>query len=457
MSALLGASTSLASAAESPAREFIPLPDIKGRVNRSGGRVDGSRFFESAREIPVDSESDVIVCGGGPAGIAAAIASARAGAKTTLFEIHGCLGGVWTAGLLGLILDSKNKGGIMSELLGVMKERGGRDTVSSRLTYNPEIMKLVLEELCVNAGVRIQYFTRVVAASVNGRMLEAVMTESKAGRQAWTAKTFIDCTGDGDLAAQAGCSFDLGRDASCGCQPMSLMALITGADPSAVSKEILGVGPGNSPKELLFNRLKSQGVHPSYVKPTLLHLNGDLYALMANHEYGVSAFDPGQVTKATIEARAEINRIVNALKSSGGGWENVGLVATAEQIGIREGRRIRGLAQITAADVAAGKKHRNPAAQVTFPVDIHAMTEDEGKTKGYSGEGNKSRPYDIPMGALIAKDVDGLMMAGRCISGDFVAHASYRVTGNAVAMGESAGKGAALAAKLNVLPHELPS
>lgn len=457
---LTAAFGTLPSFAASPGKTpagVILQPDLQGRVNRSSGRVDGSSFFESAREIPLDTDSDVIVCGGGPAGIAAALSSARSGAKTTLFEVHGCLGGVWTSGLLGLILDAANKGGIMKEILTALKERGGRDTIGKSLTYSPEVMKLVLEEMCVKAGIRIRYFTRVVAASVNGRRLEAVMTESKAGRQAWTAKTFIDCTGDGDLGAQAGCSFDVGRDENCNCQPMTLMALVTGMNPHAIASEIVGVGERRKPKALLFERLKSQGIHPSYAAPTLFHLSGDLYALMVNHEYGVSAFDPGQITEATIRARSEVARIVGALQKSGDEWSGIKLVATAEQIGIREGRRIRGLATVTAEDIAIGKRHADSAAEVTFPVDIHPTTAEEGKIRGYSKEGNSSKPYSIPMEALIAKDIDGLMMAGRCISGDFVAHASYRVTGNAVAMGEAAGRTAARAAKRNILPQQVES
>ena len=443
-----------AEAKSADASSFVEIPSLEGLVNRTDGKIEGSVFREDARTLPHNTESDVIVCGGGPAGIAAALASARNGSRTTLIELHGCLGGIWTAGMLGIILDSANKGGIMRELLEVLESRGGRTSPSKRLTYSPEIMKWVLEELCVAAGVNIQLFTRVVGAVCDKGRLTTVVTESKSGRQAWTAKAFVDCTGDGDLAAQAGCHFDVGIGDDCKCQPMSLMALLTGIDREEVAEFAL-MGKGSKEKLALLKLLKDSGVDPSYTRPSLFHLSDSLFALMANHEYGVSAFDPGQVTQATIRARAELHEIVGALRGVGGPWSKAEIVATGEQIGIREGRRIQGRYSLSAEDLQSGLKHPEAVCKATFPVDVHSLTKEEGQLRGYSAHGLKVRPYDIPLKALVAKDVDGLLMAGRCISGDFFAHASYRVTGNAVAMGEAAGKAASVAVSSKRLPHEI--
>jgi succinate dehydrogenase/fumarate reductase flavoprotein subunit len=111
---------------------------------------------------------------------------------------------------------------------------------------------------------------------------------------------------------------------------------------------------------------------------------------------------------------------------------------------------------MTKEDLMQGAVQEDAVVRATFPVDIHALSAEANKTAAYSNAGVKTKPYDIPLRALIARDVDGLMMAGRCISGDFIAHASYRVTGNAVAMGEAAGVAAALAAKNKSAPHEIP-
>jgi hypothetical protein len=288
----------------------------------------------------------------------------------------------------------------------------------------------------------------------NNRLM-AVITESKSGRQAWLADRFIDCTGDGDLAAHAGCRFDLGRDEACTCQPMSLMALVTGLDPAQVTEYTRELA-GPEAKSRMAQLIKDTGIAPSYGSPTLRHLHSGIFSLMTNHEYGVSAFDAGQVTEATIRARAEIHAIVRALRKSGGVWKDLAVVATAEQIGIREGRRIRGRYTITADDVAGGARHVEAVASARFGFDVHELWPD-GKVppevEKYRASGAKR--YDIPLPALVAADVDGLMMAGRCISGDFLAHASYRVTGNAVPMGEAAGRTSAASLKKGVLPHEI--
>lgn len=403
-------------------------------------------IHERGCETPVADEVDVVICGGGPAGVAAAIAAGRAGARVRLLELHGCLGGVWTSGLLSCILDA-DKPGLIDEMLHTLESRGGR----SGKNYDPEAMKLLLEQLCADAGVAVQLHTRIVAAHLEGRQLAAVITESKSGRQAWCGKVFIDATGDGDLAALAGCQWSMGRPDSGETQPMSLMALVTGMNAADVDRYI---ARNSSAKINLLAELHRAGVTPSYTKPTLFHLRDGLFALMANHEYGVSALDAAQVTAATLAARAELHAMVDALCRLGGCWEDLHLVATADQIGVREGRRIHGRYTVTAADLIEGRRHADAVCRVTFPVDVHATSATHGG--GYHDEGIRTRPYDIPLRALIAADVDGLMMAGRCISGDFIAHASYRVTGNAVALGEAAGVTAALAARSGLAPHEVP-
>jgi hypothetical protein len=150
-----------------------------------------------------------------------------------------------------------------------------------------------------------------------------------------------------------------------------------------------------------------------------------------------------------------MNKIVNGLRKQGGPWEGLQIAATAEQIGVRDGRRISGRYVVNKDDVIVGARHDDAVTRSTFSVDIHALSAEHNKTSAYSSAGIKVKPYDIPLRAMIAKDVDGLMMAGRCISGDFIAHASYRVTGNAVGMGEGAGVVAALAATSHRLPHEV--
>lgn len=397
-------------------------------------------------QTSVAGEYDVIVCGGGPAGIAAALSAARSGARTMLIEVNGCLGGIWTAGALCWIIDHQNKGGIMQEILRRLDaaDPAAEHPHRGRSAYDVEAMKSVLEAMAAEAGVRVRLHTRVVAARVDaGGRLTHIATESKSGREAWAAKMFIDATGDGDLAALAGCGFDLGDPASGKSQPMSLMALLGGVHAA----EILpyhrrsDITSQRAAKENLLALLVANGHTPSYSAPTLFCVRDDLFALMANHEYGVSAINANDITRATINARAEIRATLHALRKAGGPWRNVSLVATAEQIGVREGRRIHGRYTISQEDLALGRRHADAICEVTFGIDIHSTDPSQGTAFDAANRG--VLPYEIPLRAAQPVGVEGLLLAGRCISGDFVAHASYRVTGNSVAMGESIGRHAA--------------
>ena len=409
-------------------------------------------FREPAKEIPVTGNYDVIVCGGGPAGFAAAVSAARTGAKVRLIEVQGYLGGVWTAGLMTHIIDAENKGGIIQELLNVQKFAG---VINSRW-FDVELTKLWLEKFCMEAGVELLYHTRVVGAFKEKERLSTIITENNSGRQAWRAKVFIDTTGNGDLATLAGCGFDMGHPVSKLKQPLSLNIMISGVNLKDLREHNMIDVPGGSwsePKENLLAEIRSGGGDCSYSKPSFFAIRDDFFSLMSNHQYNVNETNAQEITMATIEARAEMHRQIDALRSLGGIWKNIRIVATADQIGIRESRRIHGLYTLTKDDLIKGARFEDGVCRVTFNVDVHSL--DPKKSKEIETDPFKTLPYDIPLRSLIAKDVNRLMMAGRCISGDFYAHASYRVTGNAVAMGEAAGKTAAIAALTNRLPQQV--
>jgi len=446
-------------------------PQLVSAADQPKASADGKTFQEPAMALPLVNDCDVIVCGAGPAGVTAAITAARAGAKVRLFEWRGCLGGIWTAGLLGYFLDF-DKPGFAKELRVKLDARDARANTksTSAFCYDPEQLKLLLEELCVEAGVKFQYHTRVASAYREGRRLTTIVTESKSGRQAWRAPVFIDTTGDGDLGALAGCEFKVGdaanidAEVTCPCQPLSLNALLVVKDAEAL-REFIRFGtpnPGENSKSEKKGRIrdaiiKATGKIPSYASSTLWHVRGNLCFAMFNHEYGVKPWDAAEITAATVRARADMNNMINGLRQLGGPWEGIQLVATAEQIGVRDGRRIAGRFAVQTDDLVKGARHDDGVVRVTFGVDVHSLTaaHNEEQKAGVHAMGIKVKPYDIPLRALIAKDVDGLMMAGRCISGDFISHSSYRVTGNAVGMGEAAGVTAALAAQSKRMPHEV--
>jgi len=412
-------------------------------------------IHEPARDIPIAGEVDVVVCGAGPAGIGAALGAARAGARTLLLEANGCLGGTWTAGLLCWIIDAHGKPGVMreiSERLHAADARRFRLPGGKNYTYDPEVMKRLLEQLCLEADVDVLLHTRVVGCHRQGPRLDAVITESKSGREAWRAAAFVDATGDGDLGALAGCTVDLGHPDSGRCQPMSMACLVTGIHFSEV-ESFTGGGIAES-KQRFLREIRDAGVDPTYHPPVLMVIRDDLFVMIPNHQYGAAAMSANDVTRATLEGRREIHTIVNALRERGGPWRTMRVVATAEHIGVREGRRIRGLYTVALDDMINGTTHEDAVCRVTFGIDVHST--DQTKTRGFERPaGVRTQPYDIPFRALVARDVDSLLMAGRCISGDFFAHSSYRVTGNAVPMGEAAGRAAALCAQLGCSPRDL--
>lgn len=428
-------------------------------TNQTPPNETAASVAEAARRTPVVREVDVVVCGGGPAGVAAAFTAAAAGARTVLLEAGGCLGGVWTSGLLGYILDAKPESPVTRRIVEELDRLGGEKRLSelsskvgyawakNSFIYDAEAMKWVLERECVRLGITVQLHTRVCSVVREGRRIQAVVTESKSGRQAWKAGVVIDTTGDGDVAAQAGCAFEVGRPGSGETQPLTLMCLVTTPFPERLKP--LAFGGGAS----LHRALKEAGVKLSYGAAVLFRVRDDLYSFMMNHRYG-SGLDAAELTRATFEARTEMQEAVRALRAQGGVWEGFQVVATAAQIGVREGRRVRGRAQVTVDDLIAGTVHADGICRVTFPIDVHSTRKDSGEAFDADNK-IKSQPYDIPLGALIAADADNLLMAGRCISGDFLAHSSYRVTGNAVATGEAAGVLAALAAKMEREPAQV--
>lgn len=407
------------------------------------------------REYKFGGKYDVVVCGGGPAGVAAAVSCAKRGKRTLLLEAGGCLGGFWTRGLLTWLIDTFDKGDFWDEVMERLeKNADGKKLPSiSRFTADTEKTKLEFERMCKESGVDILYHTFVSDAITDHRMLKAVLTESKSGHVYYEASIFIDSTGDGDLGYLSGAAYEIGNEDG-KTQPMSLVAHIDGVKIDKTNYDSRYVS-NKEAKGNILNDINGSGIAPSYKSPLLAVLSEKYNTLgfMVNHEYG-SGLDTKDITESTLSAREEIHKVAEGLKNYGGIWKDLRVTATADMIGVREGRRIKGLYRVSIDDVVAGKQFEDGICTVTFNTDIHSLRADNNS--GFEEKYDKNHPpYQIPLRALISADIDNLLMAGRCISGDFVAHSSYRVAGPAFRTGEVAGAYAAYCVENNVLPNTL--
>ncbi len=376
------------------------------------------------------TEYDVLVCGGGSAGYATARTSAQRGLRVGLVEMLGELGGVLTSGCTCYVMDSLPDTPVLRDIRQSSTVMNRAD--AEHYMVDGEKLKLFLESSLMEAGVDLMYFTKVCSAKTNGNRICSTTVADRSGLREITALAYVDATGEGDLAFFAGAGYEYGSENG-EVQPMSFEVAVSGLDREAV-QPFLGNPDGEYNPDgwrNLLSVLKLAGMEPTYACPLLHEAGNGLYIFNINHQY-LRGCDAAELTCATTEGRRETFEAVERLRGLGGIWKNLSIVRTPSMIGIREGRRIHGKYTVTRDDLISGKRFMNAACHVRFNVDIH------GKD-GYHNDGVIAKPYDVPMEALMSRDFENLFMAGRDISGDYYAHASYRVTGNTFAMGESLG------------------
>lgn len=435
------------------------------------------------REAVFGGEADVLVVGGGQAGLGAALGAAGAGARVILAERYGFLGGNATAALVmpWMSFHTQNpvsqpaKTRLMPSdhgpgepiLAGVVQRfverlvRAGGAIAPSRETgytvpFDPEVFKLVATDLLDEGHVEYLFHSLATDVVQDGAMRRVVF-ETKSGAVVISARVIVDCTGDGDMAVRAGAAFDVGRQEDGLVQPMTLMFRMVEFQRAAfegyVREHPDQWGGVHGLWDLI--RQASEAGELNLAREDLL-----MFGTPHEHEVAINSTRVTQVlgtdvwdlTCAEWEGRRQMRQIAAFLRKYVPGFETAYVAQSGVHVGVRETRRIVGEYQLTADDLLNVRRFHDVVARGSYPLDIH-----NPKGKGTSlrrlppGEA-----YEIPLRALIPKGVDQLLVAGRCISGTHEAQSSYRAMPIAMATGQAAGVCAALAASRTVGPREIP-
>lgn len=423
---------------------------------------------EPARRTPVIGQYDVVVAGGGPAGVSAAVAAGRKGAKVLLIEQTGCLGGSGTAGLVPCFspysYHDKAAGDIVMrgaalEVLNRLEAMGGTDR-SSWPSIDAEKLKLLYDQMAAQAKVRVLYFTQVAGAVVKAGKVRAVLIQNKVGRQAVTGKVYIDATGDADLAAAAGAAFDKG-DAKGKMQSTTLCFTVAGVDTQAYLEGYRSRFQGrNANLTEWLQQNQRQGVLPAVkgceyrviaqkvISPSVLGYN-------FGHVFGVDGTDPVAVSAAMAAGRQIAHNYVQFARKHIAGMAGAEVVATGAILGVRETRRVRGRVSLELKDLCAARHFDDDVAACDYPVDVHASVIGRrgAKTTDRLMDTLRlppGRTYGIPLGILLAEKFENLMIAGRNVSADRMVQASLRVMPACLNMGQAAGTAAAMAVRQGV-------
>lgn len=394
---------------------------------------------------------DVIVVGGGFAGVAAAIAAAREGSKVLLLEQSGALGGAASTALVmpfmryytTLINDQGEHvalnlvRGIFQKIVDGMAEFGAC-RVKSTKEFNAEYLKVVLDRMLAEYEVDVLFHATLCGVKTDGRLLNEVSVATVGGVLNFTAKCFVDASGDGTLAAYAGASFQLGREEDGLCQPMTLCFRV-----SNVKWEEMGKQLGEMQK--LYKQYHDEGKFKNHREDILLFktVNKNEIHFNSTRVVKLNPTDAFEVSKAEIEAREQMLELFDFLKTNFSSFADACIIVSGPSIGIRESRMIVGEHRLTGKELIDITKFEDAIAAGNYDIDIH-NPEGAGTSHHYFKAGTY---YTIPYRSLVAADFDNLLVSGRCISCDHQAQASIRIMPICCATGEAAGVGAAMVAK----------
>lgn len=424
---------------------------------------------EPARETPVFGEYDVVIVGGGPAGIAAATAAARAGQRVLLIERYGFLGGMGTAaGVTNFCgLHANVHGaikqvvhGIADDLLARMEELGGLSRPHvlfggkiAAQAYDNTALKIAADELVLGSGAELLFHAQVVGVLMTApEQIGAVLIETKSGRAAVIGRTYIDCSGDGDLAFHAGVPFEKGNSGADMMYP-STMFRVNGVDP------VLAGDAWNHFGRLMEEAERGGRRFPRktpIIRPQKNPVEWRANVTQLSNQDGspVDGTDARQLSRGEVEGRRQIVDFFQFLRESAPGFAQSYILEIAPQVGIRETRRIVGEYQLTGDDVLQCVDFDDTIGVNGWPIEEHVA----GNVVFKWQESPGSRGFNhLPYRMLLPLRVDNLLVAGRCGSMTHFGQSAARVTGGCLVMGQAAGTAASMAIEAKVIPRKLAS
>lgn len=436
------------------------LAGLAALSTESVGNETGSEAVTFRRDIPVRHDVDVFIVGGGPAGVAAALAARSLGASVYLAENQGCFGGMGTSAMVPAFMQLTDGVNFLPGGVGrSVTDRLKKEALEYYYGIDTEALKRVYDDLMTPSGAAFTLYTQMIAVETDGNRISHVLCAAPSGLFAVRARIYIDGTGNGDLAVRAGAPFEKG-DENGEMMPGSLMSRWAGIDWKTWNENKPKIP---QPDSFALEQAFKDGVFKILDEHLtgMMRCGNELGGGNIGHTFGVDGTDERSLTKAMIEGRAGLKEYEQYYRRYLKGFEKARLVATGALLGVRETRRILGDYVLTLDDYEKRAVFKDEIGRYAYPIDNHPTRPGKDTIEQHREEFDKKfrygkgESYGIPYRILLPRNVENLLVAGRCVSADRMVHGSIRVMPACFITGQAAGMAAALAARQGKTPRQI--